>query len=125
VQSVKSDFEDQTVKTETQAVRKEHEAEVKARELSKRASEAVSDTKKTNTKGEEAKSKAKAYHKRLQDNSDNPVVIGNAVILVAGTAALTFGAYKKHSEGQLDWKLARTVAGIVGVFSIADYFTSK
>ena len=126
VSSVKSDFEDQAVKTETQATRMEHEAEDKGRVYREKASDAAADAKKkASTKGKEAKAKAKEGGKKLQDNRDNPVVIGNAVILVAGSAALAFGAYKKHSEGQLDWKLAGTVAGIVGAFGVADYFASK
>lgn len=35
------------------------------------------------------------------------------------------GAYKKHQEGQLDWKLAGSVAGVVGVLGVADYFGSQ
>ena len=126
ISSVKSDFEDQATKTQTQATRQEHEAEDKAREYSQKAKEAASDAKKKAvTKGKEAKEKAKAGGKKLQDNQDNPVVIGNAVILVVGSVALAVGAYQKHKEGQLDWKLAGTVAGIVGAFGVADYFASQ
>jgi hypothetical protein len=126
ISSVKSDFEDQATKTQTQATRKEHEAEDKAREYSQKASEAASDAKKKATaKGKEAKEKAKAGSKKLQDNQDNPVVVGNAVILAIGTVALAVGAYQKHKEGKLDWQLAGTVAGIVGVLGVADYFASR
>ena len=126
VSSVKSDFKEQEIKTQTQATRIEHEAEDKARKYSQKAHEAASDAKKkAATKGKEAKEKAKAGGKKLQDNQDNPVVIGNAVILVVGSVALAVGAYQKHKEGQLDWKLAGTVAGVVGAFSVADYFASK
>jgi len=126
VLSVKSDFEDQATKTETQAIRKEHEAEDKAREYGQKASEAAADAKKkAAVKGKEAKEKAKAGGKKLQDNRDNPVVVGNAVILAVGAVALAAGAYQKHREGKLDWQLAGTVAGVVGVLSVADYFASK
>jgi len=126
VSSVKSDFEDQAVKTQTQATRIEHEAEDKAREYGQKASEAASDAKKkAAAKGKDAKEKAKAGGKKLQDNQDNPVVIGNAVILTVGAIALAVGAYQKHSEGKLDWQLAGTVAGVVGVLGVADYFASK
>lgn len=126
VSSVKSDFEEQATKTQTQAIRKEHEAEDKAREYGQKASEATSDAKKkAASKGKEAKEKAKAGGKKLQDNQDNPVFVGNAVILVVGTVALAAGAYQKHKEGRLDWQLAGTVAGVVGVLGVADYFASK
>jgi pyruvate dehydrogenase E2 component (dihydrolipoamide acetyltransferase) len=63
--------------------------------------------------------------KKLSENRDNPVVIGNAAIWGIGIIAIGYGAYKKHSEGQLDWKLAGTVAGVVGAFGVADYFASQ
>jgi len=126
VSSVKSDFEDQAIKTETQATRMEHEAEDKAREYGQKASDATSEAKKkAATKGKESKEKAKAGGKKLQENQDNPVVVGNAVILVVGTVALAVGAYQKHRDGKLDWQLAGTVAGVVGLFGVADYFASK
>jgi len=126
VSSVKSDYEQQATKTQTQATRQEHEVEDKARELSEKASEAANDAKKkATTKGKEAKEKAKAGGKKLQDNQDNPVVIGNAVVLLVGSVALAAGAYQKHKEGQLDWQLAGTVAGVVGAFAVGDYFVSK
>ena len=126
ISSVKSDFEEQATKTQTQATRMEHEAEDKAREYGQKTSEAASDAKKkAATKGKEAKEKAKAGGKKLQDNQDNPVVVGNAVIVVVGAVALAVGAYQRHSEGKLDWQLAGTVAGVVGVLGVVDYFASK
>ena len=126
VSSVKSDFEDQATKTQTQATRKEHEAEDNAREYAQKASDAVSDAKKkAGVKGKEAKEKAKTSGKKLQDNRDNPVVIGNVVVLTVGTIALAAGAYQKHKEGKLDWQLAGAVAGVVGILGVADYFASK
>jgi hypothetical protein len=126
ISSIKSDVEEQATKTQTQAIRKEHEAEDKVREYGQRASEAANDAKKkAASKGKEAKEKAKAGGRKLQDNQDNPVFVGNAVVLVVGTVALAAGAYQKHKEGKLDWQLAGTVAGLVGVFGVADYFASK
>ncbi len=126
ISSIKSDVEEQATKTQTQAIRKEHEVEDKAREYGQRASEAANGAKKkAASKGKEAKEKAKAGGRKLQDNQDNPVFVGNAVVLVVGTVALAAGAYQKHKEGNLDWQLAGTVAGLVGVFGVADYFASK
>ena len=126
ISSVKSDFEEQATKTQTQATRMEHEAEDKAREYGQKASEAASDAKqKAPAKAEKGKEKAKSGGKRLQDNQDNPVVVGNVAIIALGAVALAAGAYQKRSEGKLDWQLAGTVAGVVGVLGVADYFASK
>ena len=125
ISSVKSDYEDQAVKTQTQETRMEHEAEDKAREFGDKASEAAHDAKKKAAeKGKEAKAKAKAGGKKLQDNQDNPVIVGNAVMLAVGVVVLGIGAYQKHSEGKLDWQLAGTVAGVVGALGVVDYFAS-
>lgn len=126
VSSVKSDFQEQAVKTETQLERLEHEAEDKARAAAKEFShEAESAKKKAATKGKQIKDELKKDGKALSDNKDNPVVIGNALIWGIATIAIGYGAYQKHSEGKLDWQLAGTVAAGVGAFAVADYFGSK
>ncbi|KAJ9498953.1 hypothetical protein H2202_005630 [Exophiala xenobiotica] len=126
VSSVKSDFQEQEVKTETQADRLEHEAEDKARADAQKASEAAEKAKKkAATKGKEVKDALKKDGQKLSENRDNPVVVGNALIWGITAVALGYGAYKKHSEGQLDWQIAGTVAGCVGAFAVADYFGSK
>lgn len=53
------------------------------------------------------------------------MVIGNALIWGIGAVAIGYGAYQKHSEGKLDGQLMATVAGVVGVFAVGDYFASK
>ena len=63
--------------------------------------------------------------RKLADNKDNPVVIGNAVLWTITAAAVGYGAYQKHSEGKLDWKLAGTVAGGLGALAVGDYFASQ
>jgi Family of unknown function (DUF5353) len=104
----------------------EHEAEDDAREASKRASDAVDSAKdKAKLGGKKAKSRAKAGGRKLDANKENPVVIANGVILLVGSAALGFGAYKRYSEGTLDWKVAGVTAGAVGVFAVADYYASQ
>jgi hypothetical protein len=126
VSSVKSDFQEQEVKTETQAERLEHEAEDKARAEARKAADAAEKAKKkAATKGKEVKDALKKDGKKLSENRDNPVVVGNALIWGIATVAIGYGAYQKHSEGKLDWKLAGTVAGVVGAFGVADYFGSK
>jgi hypothetical protein len=104
----------------------EHEAEDKAREASKRAAEAAHDAKeKTKVGAKKAKGKAKEGGRKLDANKENPVVIANGVILVVGGAALGFGAYKRYSEGTLDWKVAGITAGAVGAFAVVDYYASQ
>lgn len=126
VTSVKSDYQEQEIKTDTQAERIGHEAEDKARaEAQKAAAAAESAKKKAATKGKEAKNALKKDGRKLSENRDNPVVVGNAVVWGIATVAIGYGAYQKHSEGKLDWKLAGTVAGFVGAFAVADYFGSK
>lgn len=123
---MKSDFEDQKVKTETQAVRLEHEAEARARHLQQEAAEAVDKgKKKAAAKAKEAKAAIKRDGKKLSENRDNPVFIANSLIWGIGAVAIGYGAYKKHSEGQLDWKLAGTVAGAVAAFGVVDYLASR
>merc|ERR1712000_745476 len=81
VSSVKSDFQEQEVKTETQAERMEHEAEDKARADAQKASEAAeSAKKKAATKSKEVKDALKKDGQKLSENRDNPVVVGNALI---------------------------------------------
>ncbi|KIX06374.1 uncharacterized protein Z518_04350 [Rhinocladiella mackenziei CBS 650.93] len=126
VSSVKSDFQEQAVKTETQAERVEHELEEKAHaEAEKLSAAAESANKKAVTKGKEVRDALEKDRKKLSDNKDNPVIIGNAIIWGLATLAIGYGAYQKHVKGQLDWQLAGTVAGCVSAFAVADYFGSK
>merc|ERR1712230_126532 len=107
VHTVPSDFSSQPIKTETQRDRVEHEAEV----IEERA-------KKANAKAKKAKS-------NLEANKDNPVYIGNAVAVVALSAGLGFGAYRKYAAGDLTWKVVGAWTGIVGLFAAGDYYLSQ
>lgn len=115
MQSVHSDFLDQEVKTTTQAERLEREAEQAALAREKAAADAASKKK---------SKKARAQHS-LSQNAQNPVIMGNAVIVAALSAVLGYGAYRKHAEGKLSWEVAGLWAGAVGLFAGADYFVSK
>ncbi len=170
VSSVPSDYDSQSVKTDTQAQRLENEAEDEARELADEASEEYENIsheakdkyekgskeakdkyedlsheakekygdlsheakekykeakKVTNKKATQAKSKAKEAEKDMRENSDNPVVVGNAVVIAALSAALGFGAYRKYAAGELTWKVAGAWAGVVGLFAAGDYYLSQ
>lgn len=117
VSSVPSDFESQSVQTDTQAerVRHEQEARDKAAELKEKAS----------LKKQQAKKRAGQDWQTLKANSDNPVFVGNAVTIAALGGLLGFGAYRKHIAGELTWKLAGLWAGAVGLFGVADYYVSS
>ena len=126
ISSVTSDYKDQSVKTDTQAERMEHEAEDKARAAGQQISrDAENAKKKAATKGKQIKDQAKKDGQKLSENRDNPVVVGNALIWGIATLAIGYGAYQKHTEGKLDWQLAGSVAAGVGAFAVADYFGSK
>ena len=118
VHTVSSDFSSQPVQTETQYNRLEREAEVveqKAREVAKKLAD------------EEKKAEAKGRKgiRSLEANGDNPVVIGNAIAVVALSAGLGFGAYRKYAAGELTWKVAGVWTGVVGLFVAADYYLSS
>jgi pyruvate dehydrogenase E2 component (dihydrolipoamide acetyltransferase) len=105
---VDPDFLDKDIKTTTQAKRVEREEEEEER------------------KGrEERNTKAKAKSSSVYRNADNPVYIGNAVLLGLVGAGLGFGAYKKHLNGKLSWELVGLWSGAVGAFGAVDYFVSK
>lgn len=126
VSSVPSNYESQSVKTNTQAERLEREAEDNARTAASRTSAAADSAKdKAKSGSKKAKGKAKEGGRKLDANKDNPVVIANGVILLVGGAALGFGAYKRYTEGTLDWKVAGATAGAVAAFAVADYYASQ
>lgn len=108
VTSVDSEFLNQEVKTTTQAERIEREE--------KAAEE---------RKAQEARRAKAKRRSSVSRNSDNPVFIGNAVILGLVGAGLGFGAYRKHLEGKLSWELVGIWTGALGAFGAVDYFVSK
>ncbi|KAK5005129.1 hypothetical protein LTR28_008089 [Elasticomyces elasticus] len=61
----------------------------------------------------------------MKENSDNPVVIGNAVAMAAFAGVLGVGAYRKYTAGELTWKVAGLWAGVVGLFAVGAYYVSQ
>jgi len=114
---VPSDYDSQSVKTDTQAERErlEEEAREQAEEVKRQAG----------LKKERTKEAAKNAGETVKANSDNPVVIGNAVTIAALGGLLGFGAYRYHQAGELTWKLAALWGGAVGLFGVADYYVSQ
>jgi len=124
ISEVPSDYKQQEYQTETQAER--HRLEEEAKEKRKEAEKKAEEVKRqAGLEKEKAKKEAKQAANVVQENSDNPVVIGNAVTIAALGGLLGFGAYRKYTAGELTWKVAGLWAGAVGLFGVADYFVSS
>lgn len=110
ISSVPSDYESQSIKTDTQAAREEREEEVKreAENLKKQAA-----------------AKKEAAKDKMRKNADNPVVISNAVVAAVVAGVLGIGAYRKYTRGELTGKLVAATAGVLGLFGVADYYVSQ
>ena len=148
VSSVPSDYHGET---KTQVEREEREAQ-EAEEAAKRKYEQISEEasqkyekakKEASKKAHKAKETSKAKGREFKENSDNPVVIGNMVVIGLGSAMLGFvtfcymirgifadpdasyGAYQKYAMGELSWKLVGAWAGVIGLFATADYYVSS
>lgn len=117
ISSVPSDYESQSIKTDTQADRIEFEekTEAAAKEAQQKASAAK----------DRAAAKAKKGSQFARENSDNPVLLGNAVTVAVLGTVLGVGAYRKWSANELSWKVVGAWAGVVGLFGVADYYVSQ
>jgi hypothetical protein len=73
----------------------------------------------------EAKEEARKLEEWTEKNKNNPVVIGNAVVITALAALLGTGAYRAHRAGSLTWRVAGAWAGVVGLFAVGDYYVSQ
>lgn len=105
-----SDYESQSVKTDTQAERERLEEEARER---------------ADSLAKDAKLKKDKAAEKVKANSNNPVVLGNSVAIAALGGLLGFGAYRKYSAGELTWKVAGAWAGVVGLFAVGDYYVSQ
>ncbi|KAF2401855.1 hypothetical protein EJ06DRAFT_555487 [Trichodelitschia bisporula] len=114
VSSVPSTFSSQDIQTTTQADRLEREAAAAQRE---RDSYDAAKAK--------AKSKKDKASQRMRTGAENPIVLGNAVLVGLLGTALGVGAYRKWTAGQLSWKVAGAWAGVVGLFAAGDYYVSQ
>jgi hypothetical protein len=115
VSSVPSDFQSQDVQTTTQADRLEREGADKARAAEKKAKDAKAT----------ARSKVSKGSRRLRENADNPVVLGNAILGVALFGTLGYASYVKYRAGEFSWKLVGIGAAVLGAFGVADYYATK
>jgi F0F1-type ATP synthase assembly protein I len=117
ISSVPSDYESQSIKTDTQADREEREEEIKreAKDLKEKAA----------AKKEQAKDKAEQAKNVAAKNSDNPVVLSNAVGLAVVAGVLGIGAYRKYVHGELTGKLVAAWVGVIGLFGVGDFYVSQ
>lgn len=101
-------------------------ASEKSEELSKEAGDKFDKAKKSTARNyREGKEEAREKGNELSRNRDNPVVVGNAVIIGVGSVALGFSAYQKYAQGELSWQLAGITAAAVGAFAVGDYYISQ
>ncbi|KAL9124564.1 MAG: hypothetical protein Q9217_006112 [Psora testacea] len=105
-----------------------------ARDYTSQKSSEVADSASTNyneAKGatkdnaKKAEKEIKSEYDEVYENRDNPVIIANGIAIVVGAVGLAYGGYQKHQAGELDWKLAGSVAAIVGVLGVGDYYLSQ
>lgn len=74
---------------------------------------------------EKGKKEGKKAEQWAEKNKDNPVVVGNAVVLAVLGGALSIGAYRMHSQNRLTWNVIGAVAGGLSAFAIGDYYVSQ
>ncbi len=101
-------------------------ASEKSEELSKEAGDKYDKVKKSAARNyREGKEEAKEKGNELSRNRDNPVVVGNAIIIGVGSVALGFAGYQKYAKGELSWQVAGMAVAAVGAFAIGDYYVSQ
>lgn len=81
--------------------------------------------KEAGVEGRKAKAQAQRAGEWADENKDNPVVIGNVVVLSALMAGLGAGAYRLNQQGRFTWQVAGIGAGVLGAFAVADYYVSQ
>lgn len=110
----------------SKAQRYSQTAEKKYQEFKGQAKEVKDQVGKTMSKdAEKAKKNAKDAEVWAEKNKNNPVVIGNAVVIAALSALLGSGAYRMHKANTLTWNVVGAWAGAVGLFAVGDYYVSQ
>ena len=106
MRTVPSDFDEQSVKTDTQAERLDREAEA----ARAKATEAK---KKLSKKAHKADSWLTKQFSSLSDGSAGAVAISNAVAVVALSSYLGYRAWGLYENGNLNWKTGGIGLGIL------------
>jgi len=117
VRTVPSDFLEQDIQTETQAIRREMEdAAARAR------AEAEFAKKKSATKARKADGFLTRYFGSLSDEASSALVLTNLAAIVGVSAYLGYKALGLYERGRLTWKNIGIGAGValgVGLFEAA------
>ncbi|PGG98096.1 hypothetical protein AJ79_08977 [Helicocarpus griseus UAMH5409] len=114
VSSVPPNYEEQSVKTTTQAERLEREDEAQRLREEVTGGKAGAGGKKAAAKG------------KIRKNRSNPVVLVNAVLIALAGAGLGYGAWQKQNRGfGISWRDIGVWSGAVGAMGIVDYFVSR
>lgn len=111
--TVNSDYQTSDIKTDTQRERMEHERS--DRELKEEAERVA----------QAAKQKAQRAKELAKKNSDNPVLVGNAVLMGVVAAVLGYGAYKRYQTGPVSWQTVGGWVGVIAAVGLADTFVSR
>ena len=74
---------------------------------------------------EKLKEESKKAEEWADKNKNNPVVVGNAVVITALAGLLGIGAYRMSKSNTLTWNVVGAWAGVVGLFAIGDYYVSS
>lgn len=121
---VTSDFEDQDIKTETQAIRLELEAEAEE-DRQRELEESEKNSKEAAPHSKEKKEKAKDAASTVKSYAEIPVVALNGVVGALAAVSLGYGAYRKHSAGQLSWSVVGLWSAGLAAVAGADFAISK
>ncbi|TQS39249.1 hypothetical protein Golomagni_00233 [Golovinomyces magnicellulatus] len=121
VLTVPSDFSSQSVQTETQASRIEHELEVEEKARARAVKESLEDTTKKDRQSNEKNARSKKSGDRPDGDAGDLVLLFNTVAVIAIGSGLGFGAYQKYTAGELSWKAVGLWAGVVGAFAMANF----
>ncbi|KAK1981384.1 hypothetical protein LZ30DRAFT_782077 [Colletotrichum cereale] len=117
VHTVPHDFNEQEIKTDTQAARierEEEEAEQKAR------AEADLAKKKATNKARKADSWLKRQFSSLSDGSASALAISNLVGVVGLSAFLGYKAWGLYDRGRLSWQNVSLGLGILGIVGLGE-----
>ena len=111
VRTVPSDWEEQEVKTETQAARLEREEEQRRAEA---------DLAKKRSRARRADGFLTKWFGNLGDGASTALVVSNLVGVVGLSGFLGYKAWDLHERGRLGWKNLGLGLGVMGVVGIAE-----
>lgn len=120
VSLVPPDFQEQSVKTETQAARIESEAEAA------RAAEEKERNQQNGSSKDSKKAQVKKQAKRAEDYAHrHPVQLVNSILGTVAAVALGVGAYRKYKVGELSWKVVGIWGGAAAAIAAVDILATR